>query len=101
MTLNIAPTPWHTGGRNNLIVYSADGWPVANASVFHHRHQGLETAQSHAALIAEAPAMVEVLQACIEAYEMHRDGQPTGHLWPDPNQIFRARCLLKRLGVST
>ena len=43
---------------------------------------------------AEATALVllAALHECISAYEQHRDNQPTGHLWPDPNHIFNSRA---------
>jgi hypothetical protein len=43
---------------------------------------------------AEATALVllTALNECISAYEQHRDNQPTGHLWPDPNHIFHSRA---------
>ncbi len=43
---------------------------------------------------ATALALVIALNECVSAYEQHRDNQPTGHLWPDPNHIFNARAAL-------
>ena len=43
---------------------------------------------------ATAMALLIALNECVSAYEQHRDNQPTGHLWPDPNHIFHARTAL-------
>jgi hypothetical protein len=50
------------------------------------------TNDADARLIAQAPAMFAALCECITVYEQHRDAQPTGHLWPDPNHIYHARA---------
>ena len=42
---------------------------------------------------ATALARLTAINECASAYE-HRDNQPTGHLWPDPNHIFHARTAL-------
>lgn len=54
------PGPWHTGG-SGTIIYDAEGWGVANATVFHGRR---EPGQSviNARLIAAAPDLLEALQ---------------------------------------
>lgn len=54
------PAPWHTGGKNNSIIYAPDGWAVADANTFHGRDNG-EVQAANARLIAEAPAMYEAL----------------------------------------
>lgn len=52
--------PWHTGGNGDRIIYAADGFAVADATVFHGRHEGEHGA--NARLIAAAPEMFETLQ---------------------------------------
>lgn len=39
--------PWHTGG-DGTIIYDNEGWGVANATVFHSRHNGPEEAKGNA-----------------------------------------------------
>ena len=45
----------------------------------------------NARLIAAAPDLLAALEGCVKSYEEFRDGQPTGHLWPDPAHIYHAR----------
>ncbi len=49
------PGPWHVGGAKGLIIYGPDDRAVANATVFHSKHAGLEEWQANARLIAAAP----------------------------------------------
>jgi hypothetical protein len=51
---------------------------------------------ANARLIAAAPELLAVLTECVVAYESHRDGQPTGHLWSDPNHIYHARAAIAK-----
>jgi hypothetical protein len=44
--------------------------------------------------ISALPELLKALSDCVDAYVEHRDGQPTGHLWPDPNHIHDARRAL-------
>lgn len=53
--------PWHTGGKDNRIVYDEDGWAVCDCTV-HHSESGLERMQGNARLIAASPALLEALQ---------------------------------------
>jgi hypothetical protein len=46
------------------------------------------------ALAVASPELLAALTECVTAYETHRDGQPTGHLWPDPNHIHAARAVI-------
>lgn len=56
------PGPWHTGG-DGTIIYAADGWAVASATVFHGRHGGRAEAKADARLIAAAPELLGALRA--------------------------------------
>lgn len=49
-----------------------------------------------ARIIAAAPELLAALIETVQVYEQHRDGQPTGHLWPDPNHITHARAAIKK-----
>jgi hypothetical protein len=60
--------------------------------------EGRAAAVANARLIAAAPEMLAALRESVEAYEQHRDDQPTGHLWPDPNYIFHARKVIAKAG---
>lgn len=65
------PTPWHTGGIGNHIVFDSDGYAVANATVFHGKQEDGESAanaahivkcvNSHGALVAAVKAAKEQL----------------------------------------
>jgi len=52
---------------------------------------------ANARLIAAAPALLAALSGCVTAYEVHRDGQTTGALWPDPNHIVHARAAIAQV----
>lgn len=44
--------PWHVGGAHGRIIYAADGYAIADATVFHGRHgDAVETATANAARI--------------------------------------------------
>lgn len=48
-------------------------------------------------IIDDAAALaVEV----ISVYETTKSNEPTGHLWPDPNHVVRAKDLLERITVG-
>jgi hypothetical protein len=87
--------PWHVADADGSIgtVESFDGKVVAQAQQVVPVRDDLrqEERRSNAQLIAAAPEMLAALALCILAYEEHRDGQPTGHLWADPNHIYFAR----------
>lgn len=54
--------PWHVGNSGllaGLIVYDRDGNAVADARVFHGKHDGSVVA----ALIASVPTMIDALRA--------------------------------------
>lgn len=61
------PTPWHTGGTGNLIVFAGDGYAVANATVFHGKQEDGESA-ANAALIVRAVNAHDKLVAAVRAY---------------------------------
>ena len=48
-------------------------------------------------LYTAAPDLLSALEDCISAYNNHKDNQPTGHLWPDPNHIYRARAAIAKV----
>ncbi len=62
------PGPWHVGASAKTIVYASDGFAVSDATVFHGRHEP-ETSKANAALIAEAPAMLEALRSILAQCE--------------------------------
>jgi len=47
--------------------------------------------------IGALPELIAALKESIAVYETHRDNQPTGHLWPDPNHIHHARLALAKI----
>jgi RES domain-containing protein len=53
------PGPWHAGGRGDRIIYAADGYAVASATVFHNQHDG--QLEANARLIAAAPELLAEL----------------------------------------
>jgi len=58
------PGPWRTGGTGGLIVFAADGYAVANATVFHQKQEEGES-QANARLIAAAPALLAACKAAL------------------------------------
>lgn len=61
------PGKWRQGqGAASCIVYAADGYAIADAKVFHGRHEG-ET-EGNAALIASAPELLAALEMTDRAF---------------------------------
>lgn len=88
------PGPWKqhtTPGKVYASVRGVDGRCVADCG-----SRSDVVAQANAMLIAAAPDILAALQECITAYEVHRDGQTTGALWPDPNHIVHARAAIAK-----
>ena len=73
-----------------------DGQPCG--SVTTHGRTKEELAEL-ARAIGALPTLIAVLKETISVYEVHRDNQPTGHLWPDPNYIYHARQALAKIFV--
>ena len=64
------PGPWHVGGirpDSQPIVYRADGFAIADATVYHTKH-GAEEARANAALIAAAPDLLAALRGAVSYY---------------------------------
>lgn len=62
------PGPWHVGkGEQAQIVYDEGGWAVANAVVFHRKHEPGSTLVN-ARLIAAAPDLLEALDTISRLY---------------------------------
>jgi hypothetical protein len=72
MTTKHTPAPWHVGG-DGTIIYDTQGWAVANASVFHGRHEPRTEAIANANLIASAPDLLAALEDAITAHDKGYD----------------------------
>ncbi|NQV21847.1 MAG: hypothetical protein HQ511_10580 [Rhodospirillales bacterium] len=98
MTDKHTPGPWHVGIKQaEQIVYTKNGWAVANATVYHGNQDRDET-KANARLIAEAPAMLDALQ------DFPQPGLPGGDDWPA--QVAQwwnltARPILARTGGAS
>lgn len=69
------PGPWHAGrGQQSTIVYDAEGWGVASATVFHGRTEP-ETSIANASLIAAAPDLLAALELVLDDPQS-LDGRP-------------------------
>ena len=96
----------HTPGPWDCFVGNADGRGLIRIEQYGTgQHiasmQRGAVSEANARLIAAAPDLLEAMQACVRSYEEHRDQQPTGHLWPDPNHIFQARnAIAKALNAA-
>ena len=73
------PGPWHTGG-DGKIIYSNDGWAVANATVFHGRADPHHEAESNARLIAATPELLAALHEVVAAFDSNSIGD-TDTVW--------------------
>lgn len=78
MKIDHTPGPWHVGGKGGTIVYSGDGYAVANCTVYHGVHKSGES-EANACLMAAAPDLFEALQNLVELAEVamkeaNRDG---------------------------
>lgn len=65
--------PWHVGdgGHQVCVVYAADGYAVADAKVYHGKHEG--EASANARLIAAAPALLGALREVLAVADGPRD----------------------------
>ena len=88
------PGPWHYDGY--IVTADAGNPNQAVARVTQFLPEFREESAANAALIVSAPDMLAALAGCVKAYEETRDGEPTGHLWPDPNHIFYARAAIAK-----
>lgn len=70
------PGPWHTGGYSSRIIYAGDGFAVADATVFHGRHEGEH--EANARLIAAAPELLDVLQEVTRCLAWHEEQHGVG-----------------------
>ncbi len=75
MNTKHTPGPWHVA--NGPIVYAPDGFAIANAVVFHGRHEP-EASQANAHLIAAAPRLFEILSHILAAHESGNNGAVMG-----------------------
>lgn len=88
-------TPWAAVGATKnseprAYVENSAGGVIGNAHGFGHG-LAVEQVEAVARIMAASPDLLAALEGCIKAYEEFRDGQPTGHLWPDPTHIYHAR----------
>lgn len=83
------PGPWQIGKGYRVIGGNSQRVAVCDDNE-------LTPGIANARLIAAAPELLSSLRECVYAYESHRDNQPTGHLWPDPNHIFHARAAVAK-----
>ena len=75
MSAQHTPGPWHVGIKQaEQIVYTKNGWAVANATVYHDK-QDKDEAKANARLIAEAPAMLVALRG-LEMFFKRPDENP-------------------------
>lgn len=97
-TTNITPGTWYVSVINALnrpmVRAKNDGHVVADCGGIAARTP--EEAAANAQLVAAAPMLLAALRECVAAYEQHRDQQPTGKNWPDPNHIFHAREAIRK-----
>lgn len=103
------PWKWHWFGRHMALVGAHSDLPIVIDTPprggMRIRENGLmrpatpDDATHHPdmRLIVQSPQMFNILRECIQAYENHRDAQPTGHLWPDPNHIHHARRIISEV----
>lgn len=108
MTTNTkhTPGPWYVqikAGQTWILTdpqHKCDGSPDVNGSCCIAQLYGPD-ASANASLIVVSKELRAALEDCVTAYDLHRSGQPTGNLWPDPNHIFSARAVIaKSLGVG-
>ena len=98
------PGPWRiaqpTGAGTARFIWRNDEGPdFAGETNTNYRMIARDVhSEANASLIAAAPDLLAALAGCVKAYEETRDGEPTGHLWPDPNHIFYARAAIAKAG---
>ena len=69
------PGPWHRSTlKGGLIVYGPDGYAIANAQVWHGRHEEF-SAEGNAQLIAAAPELLEACEWALDALVAHKAGK--------------------------
>ena len=70
------PGPWHTGGKDGRIVYAADGFAVADATVFHGRHRAKDAAPTETQNARRIVACVNACEGVPTAY-LEKNGLPS------------------------
>lgn len=94
------PGPWKIdGGRGkhgDLYIWQNVKGIMGEHAIATVHEEMVEGAQGNALLIAAAPELLEALRESISVYETHRDAQPTGYFWPDPNYITHARAAIQK-----
>lgn len=89
---NVSPFSFAVSDEHGFVIAHCTGSLVTMSS---------ERSEANARAISALPDMIAALQECVRVYREHRDQQPTGHLWPDPNHIHAARQALKAAGFDT
>jgi len=93
------PTPWHTGeGKAERIIYAADGFAVADATVFHGLH--VESPTANAAFIVRAcnahDELVAALKGLLDDMRDIRGIDPEEY---KPESFAAARAALAKVGA--
>ena len=86
--------PWHVSA-DGKIVYDEQGWAVADATVFHGRHSGVDEAKANARLIAASTDLLESLQSILDAV-VFDNGRAEIHLASNSPELSAARAAIAK-----
>ena len=99
MSAQHTPGPWHVGIKQaEQIVYTKNGWAVANATVYHGK-QDKDEAKANARLIAEAPAMLVALRFFLGGDDKVQVGVGGNPTYVD-RKLDEFRAILARIGET-
>lgn len=93
--LTVVVASWPRPGQSERGQYAMAVLPLMVERVLKDTEQQDAKFAAHA--LGDVEELLKIVAECVVVYEQHRDNQPTGHLWPDPNHIYYARAAVAKV----